>query len=218
VDFALNELAKYADKNSENWLSARDKMDKALASDQFWWASIKPWWSLEMVEDGAFQLKNVIFTLFPSIVSASAKPVMQRMAAEDLYRKILDQAFYWQRSGHIRRKHLDNSGTYLKEPFNKRAPAEWYNQMILEFEDEMNKAAKTQDFERAIKWRDAVLKLKAGTDIYDVLHVVDELWMARSIPSVKPFLKHNWSEFSEFAKSSFKDIATEDDFNTQKKH
>ena len=76
--------------------------------------------------------------------------------------------------------------------------------MILEFEDQMEKSAKAHDYEKAIKWRDAIYKLKLGTDIYDVLHVVDELWTARKIPSVKPFLQHKPGEFSPFVKKHFR--------------
>jgi len=204
VDFCLDSLKNYGDKNSETWKSAREKMDKALASDQFWWASALPWWSLEMVEQGAYALREVIYT-----ADFNAKT---KEAAEKYYRDIVDQAFDWQRSGYIRKKHLESSSTFMKEPFNKRTPAEWYNQIILEFEDEMNKSAKRQDYEKAIKWRDAVIKLTQGTDIYDVLHVVDELWAARHIPSVKPFLEHKWEEFSDFAKHSFKNIKSKEDF------
>jgi len=94
----------------------------------------------------------------------------------------------------------------MKEPFNKRAPAEWYNQIILEFEDEMTRAATKREFEKAIKWRDALIKLKNGTDIYDVLHVVDELWAARNIPQLKPFVEHKPEELSEFSRDYFRPL------------
>ena len=73
--------------------------------------------------------------------------------------------------------------------------------MILEFEAEMRKAAKNQEYEKSIKWRDAIIKLKSGADVYDVLHVVNELWTARKIPSCRPFLEHK--KFSLFAKKYF---------------
>ena len=38
----------------------RKKMDEALASDQFWWASAKPWWSIEMIEMGAWMLLDLL--------------------------------------------------------------------------------------------------------------------------------------------------------------
>jgi hypothetical protein len=208
VDYVSNLVNSYKNKTDSAWISAREKLDIAIASDQFWWASIKPWWSLEMVEQGAYLLKDVVITLNVG--------KEQELVAESYYREIIDHAFEWQRSGYIRNKHLENSSTYLKEPFNTRAPSEWYNQIILEFEDEMKKSAEKRDFEKAIKWRDAVIKLKRGTDIYDVLHVVDELWSARTIPSVKPFLEHNWEEFSTFAKDTFRDVPDKTAFENWK--
>ncbi len=197
VDFVISEVDAVVEASQGSVGEARHKLDIALASDQFWWASAKPWWSLEMIEQGAYMLKDVIYTL-----SASEE---LRKKADNFYRKILDQAFEWQRTGYIRKKHLENSKTFMQKSFGERTPPEWYNQIILEFEDEMNKASQSKDFEKAIKWRDALEKLKSGLDIYDVLHVVDELWSARSIPEVKPFLKHKWEEFSNFAKGQFRD-------------
>ena len=162
-----------------------------------------------MLEQGAYFLKEVVKTLL-------GEKSAEYQKATDYYRKILDQAFEWQRTGYIRQRHLENSSTYMKEPFYDRAPAEWYNQLILEFEDEMHKSAQRTDFEKAIKWRDALEKLKMKTDIYDVLHVVDELWTARNIPGVKAFLSHDWAEFSKFAQEHFKDITIEQDFTKEK--
>lgn len=208
VNFNLAILKNYENKGAVEWKKAREMLDVALASDQFWWASAKPWWSLEMIEQGAFSLKEVALEF--------KSKLEYKHRAEDIYRHILEQAFDWQRSGYIRKKHLQNSATFMKKPFSQRAPAEWHNQMILEFEDEMKRAANNMDYEKAIKWRDAITKIKNGTDIYDVLHVVDELWTARNIPSVKPFSKHSWGEFSSFAKDNFKSIKDEKDFERQK--
>jgi len=195
-------------KKTSSWKAARKLLDAALASDQYWWASAKPWWSLEMIESGAFELKKVVITLDKSSESTRK--------AHDLYRSILDKAFEWQRTGYIREMHLKNSGTYMKEPFKKRTPVEWHNQVVLEFEYEMNSALKNQDFEKAVKWRDALRKIKLGSDIYDILHVVDELWLGRNVawaqPKVKPFLEHDWNEFSDFAVEHFRNISNEEDF------
>lgn len=199
-------------KNNEKYKAARETLDKAMASDQYWWASAKPWWSLEMIEQGAFMLKDVVVELFDK---DSENEHISKV--EELYQKIMAQAFEWQRNGYIRKKHLEDSSTYLKKPFKERAPAEWYNQIVLEFEDEMRKASENKDFERAIKWRDALEKLNRGNDIYDVLHVVDELWSARNIPQVKPFLEHSWDELPEFAKQYFREIGSEQDFQKFKK-
>lgn len=209
TDLVIKTLENYPNKDSENYKKAREELDYALASDQYWWASAKPWWSLEMLEQGAFMMKDVLYKLEPDSDAYRE--------ADKLYREILDQAFEWQRSGHIRQRHLENSDTFMKAPFKERTPSEWYNQMILEFTDEMNKAAAKQDFEKAIKWRDAVLKLKRGTDKFDVLHVVNELWTARNIPEVKPFLEHDWEEFDDFAKEHFEDVDDKEDFEEWKK-
>ncbi|MDC0449198.1 UvrB/UvrC motif-containing protein, partial [bacterium] len=200
LDFILDQIDSFGNKNSLPYQRARDLLDKAVASDQFWWASAKPWWSLEMIEQGAFDLKDVVNVLDPG-----SEGVQQ---AEKLYRKILDLAFDWQRTGYVRKMHMENSGTYKKASLKDRTSSEWYNQLILEFEKEMNDCAKRQDFEKAIKWRDAVLKISLGTDKYDILHVLDELWTGRNVPwaepQVKPFLDHKWSEFSDFAKEHFR--------------
>jgi len=37
-------------KKAENYRHARTLLDQQLASDQFWWASAKPWWSLDIIE------------------------------------------------------------------------------------------------------------------------------------------------------------------------
>jgi hypothetical protein len=209
TELVISEVNDYTDKQSKNYTEARDLLDKAIASDQYWWASAKPWWSLEMIEQGAYELKKVLITLDPDLQSTKK--------AEDLYREILDKAFKWQRTGYIRKKHLENSATFMKKPFAQRTPSEWYNQIILEFDDEMRKAAENMDFEKAVKWRDAVIKLKRGTDMFDVLHVVDELWSARTIPSVKPFLEHDWEEFSRFARDNFLEAGTKEEFEAWKK-
>ncbi|MFZ5424176.1 MAG: UvrB/UvrC motif-containing protein [Patescibacteria group bacterium] len=206
----INEVNNYSNKSLDSWKKARQLLNKAIASDQYWWASVKPWWSLEMLEQGAFTLKEVL-KLLNSESSDSYKKALS------FYRQILDQAFEWQRSGYIREKHLINSSTYMKKPFKERTPTEWYNQIVLEFEDQMRKAAEKNNFEEAIKWRDALIKLKQGTDIYDVLHVVDELWSARNIPEVKPFLQHKWEELSSFAKEYFAGVPTKEAFEEWKK-
>jgi hypothetical protein len=211
TDLAISEVHTFSDKETKRWKEAREALDKAIASDQYWWASAKPWWSLEMIEQGAFALKGVLETL---------KNDKSMKKSEELYRAILDKAFEWQRTGYIRKKHVEDSGTYMKEPFKERAPDEWCNQMVLEFEYEMNKAAANRNYEKAIKWRDALTKIKEGNDIYDIRHVVDDLWLGRNVPwgesQVKPFLEHDWDEFSDFAKDHFINVSNKEEFEKWK--
>lgn len=208
-----NFVIKLVNKKKDDtplWRQARKKLDYAIASDQYWWASAKPWWSLEMIELGAFSLKDIVHSL-PVSVSTKKK-------AQALYDKVMAQSFEWHRTGHIRKIHLENASHFEQVPFKDRTHHEWYNQIILEFEDEMNKAASYQNFELAIKWRDAIIKLKQGTDVFDILHVVDELWTVRQIPQLKPFFEYNYDEFSEFAKENMLSVPSKEAFNRWKQH
>ena len=204
TNYVIDTVNSYENKNLQSWKDAREILDEAVASDQFWWASAKPWWSLEMIEQGAYTLLQVLKTLG---ISGT-----QLQHADNIYRRILDQAFEWQRNGYIRKRHLDASSTYMKKPFKERAPIDWYNHIITEFEDEMKKAAEEKQFEKAVKWRDAIIKLHTGTDIYDILHVVDELWSVRTLPTLRHFLLRNWDDFSDYAKQYFLHIYNAEDF------
>ncbi len=208
TNLAIKAVNDYPEKDSDLWKGARTTLDYAIASDQYWWASAKPWWSLEMIELGAFTLKDIVMNLnLPAEVKAQA---------DQLYRQILDKAFEWHRTGYVQKVHMSYAAYHDKKPFKDQAHLEWYNQVILEFEDEMNKAASKMNYELAVKWRDAIIKLKQGNDIFDVLHVIDDLWSARTIPSVKPFFDHAYEEFSTFAKEYFLGFKTKEEFEEWK--
>jgi len=193
------DLVNTLNKKAFWYKEVREKLDQALQSDQFWWASAKPWWSLEMIEQGAYILKQVVFSI-PNISFSKKKK------AEQYYQEIIDLAFSWQRTGKIRQAYRQAMDTVRKRPYKKRVFAGQFNSMILEFEDQMNKAIKAQEFEKAIKWRDAIYKLKSGADVYDVLHVVDDLRQVRYLPSLKDFWEYSSEDFSEFAQKHFIDF------------
>ena len=82
------ELTDLAIRNVEHFERAkqvtaaqRAALDRALHSDQYWWASAEPWWSIEMIEAGAKELRDVVLSLS---VSAATK-----RKAEELYKNIL---------------------------------------------------------------------------------------------------------------------------------
>lgn len=186
-------LKVQSDEDKKKWEEAREELDQAIASDQYWWASAKPWWSLEMIEKGAFEMERVIFTLFGEESEKGKK-------AQDYYLKIVLLALKMQREGVIREKFKKTRNPILDTPFKERTPADWYNQVILEFEDEMKKAATKLEYEKAIKWRDAISKLSTKTDNFDAVHAVDQLWTARKLPSIKSYLERKPEEISDFAK------------------
>ncbi len=201
VNFVIN-LVKGLDAQAPWYQEVREKLDRALQSDQYWWASARPWWSLEMIEQGAFILRDVVLSI-PDL------PPQSQKKARRYYQQIIDLAFEWQRTGKIRQAYRQAMDTVKKRPYKKRVLAGQFNAMILEFEDEMDKAIEAQEFEKAVKWRDAIYKLKSGMDIYDVLHVVDDLRTVRHLPSLKDFWEHAPTEFSAFAKEHFIDFKKE---------
>jgi len=157
----------------------QEKLDIALASDQFFWASGEPWWSIEMIEKGAWALLAA-FKSFPSLKKSEIEK------GEKYYRHILSIAFWWQRSGKIgqkAKKYRENA----KVPFKKRTlesnKPEVYNAFKDLIEEKMREAARKKNFEKAILWRDAIWKLETKNDIYDAIHAVDLL--RTEVPDVK---------------------------------
>ena len=156
--------------------TAREKLDRALASDQFFWASAKPWWSLEVIEHGAWQMLDTI----RSLPRAQKALLIQ---AESLYHQIIACAFQWQRTGVVRKAYRNYRET-PRVPFKERtigAGEPWVYKAFIELlEQAMRQAAIKKNFEGAILWRDAIWKLDTQNDIYDAIHAVDLL--RRQIP------------------------------------
>ena len=161
------------DKNLPRYEMAREKMDLALASDHFWWASAKPWWSLEMIESGAYQLLQTI-RFIPDV----AKEKLEK--ALDYYEKIVSTAFNWQRTGKIREM-MREQGSILRIPFKDRtvgrggAEKGVYRAFIDMMKRLEKEAVKKREYEKAILWRDSIYKLENKLDIYDTINAIDLL-------------------------------------------
>ena len=151
--------------------AARLKLDPALASDQFFWASNRPWWSLEMIEGGAFLLLEALACL-----SAEFDPV--KAEAKKRYYEIIGLAFQWQREGKIRKESHEMQEA-IRVPFKERTleqeKPEVYHAFIDLMRREMLAAATQEDYERAILWRDAIWKIETKNDLYDAIHATDML-------------------------------------------
>ncbi len=147
------------------------KLDIATASDHFWWASAKPWWSLEMIEAGAFMLIDVV----RSIVGVSSDLVKE---AENLYMKIVSTACDWQRTGKVRAMARAQQ-TITRIPFKDRtigahgAEEGVYHAFIKMMNDLEQKAVENREYEKAVLWRDAVYKLERKLDIYEAINIID---------------------------------------------
>lgn len=151
----------------------KKKMDIATASDHFWWASAKPWWSLEMIEDGAFRLLDTL-----RLVPGVAPKVLSK--ASDLYEKIISTAFNWQRTGRIRDM-MTHQNSILRIPFKERTVGKGGSEegVYHAFIDMMKKLEKEAtlkgEYEKAILWRDSIFKLENKLDIYDTINAIDLL-------------------------------------------
>lgn len=151
--------------------NAREKLDRALASDQFFWASARPWWSLEVVEKGAWMLLDTIKSI-PNIEEQQVKQ------AEKYYQDIIAKIFEWQRTGYIRSIYRQYKEA-VRIPFQTRTKEggePWvYDAFIELMQEAMKQAAQKENFEEAILWRDAIWKMETKNDIYDAIHAVDLL-------------------------------------------
>jgi hypothetical protein len=159
--------------NTQEEKEVREKMDIALASDHFFWASGKPWWSLEMIEDGAYRLLDVIR-------SVSQATEEEKNTAANLYEKIVSTSFMWQRSGKIR-KMAKEQHEALRIPFKDRtvgkggAETAVYEAFIDMLKTQEQKAVEEKEYEKAVLWRDAIYKLDNKLDIYDAINAIDLL-------------------------------------------
>lgn len=138
----------------------RQLLDIGLASDQFFWSSAKPWWSLEEIELGAWTLKEAL----------------PNKKTNDLYLQIIAKAFEWQRSGKVRQLLKELKET-PRIPFKDKTKDEpWvYDAFLALMRNKMKAAARKENFEEAIIWRDAIWKLETKNDIFDAIHAVDLL-------------------------------------------
>ena len=95
-DVADNEASQRHDQ------IARGLMDAALFSCQYWWASQRPHWDVNMINRGVAAQEQVILNAFRAINLSSAEEETKRecyyrvVASRDIRHKIRDQ-LYWDR-------------------------------------------------------------------------------------------------------------------------
>jgi len=143
-------------KKTKEWKKAREMLDRALHSDQYWWASAKPWWSLELLEKGAKELKDVVLTA-PDALAA------EKRQAKNLYQKIVFTALNWQREGIVDdlvKEHYDEEVTMRIDTSAPYVPPEEFDKIIEHLRQQMVECAKMEEFERAAQFRDRIKELK----------------------------------------------------------
>jgi len=155
------ETVHRADKHASGYESARNLLDRALHSDQFWWASARPWWSIEMIERGAKELLDAVLAT-PGVSDDN------KNQATELYHLIVFTAFAWQREGVV-----DNLSRQEDEDIRQRTdeglptlPRAEIEKMIKKLDEEMAAVVKKQEFERAAQLRDRIAELRRyATDV-----------------------------------------------------
>jgi len=93
MERADNETSKYyAD-------IARGLLDRALHSDQFWWASRRPMWDINLINRGLMEQTEVLLNAYKALKTSGASDeekaecYYREIAARDLRAKIRDHLF-----------------------------------------------------------------------------------------------------------------------------
>lgn len=79
---------------------ARGLLDRALHSDQFWWASQRPMWDINLIHKGLIEQEEVVLNAYKSIYSSKASQEEKReryyqvIVASELRGKLRDYLFF----------------------------------------------------------------------------------------------------------------------------
>jgi len=99
ICFELTDQAQdYADNDDARQYAdiARALLDEAVHSDQFWWASRRPMWEINLISRGLMQQREVILNAFKAIKVSGCPEKEKRewyyrvVASRDLSNKIHD--------------------------------------------------------------------------------------------------------------------------------
>lgn len=152
LQWELTELAIKV--GSKEGSPARHLLDRSLHSDQYWWASAKPWWSIEMIERGANELEDTIL--------ASDASEKEKQKAQELYYRIITMGFEWQRSGKVEEmaRQEDEEVRERTDEGLPQLPVEEVDKMIGNIRKEMFEVAEKQEYERAAQLRDRIKELE----------------------------------------------------------
>ena len=148
------DLISKADSTDPSFAKARTAVDRALHSDQYWWASARPWWSIEMIERGAKELIGAV-TLTPGASEHD------RLKAQKLYYAIIETAFNWQRAGIVdERAHKEDEDIRQRTDSSlPHLPASEIDKMTIELTKQLKQVVAAQEFERAAHIRDRIAEL-----------------------------------------------------------
>ncbi len=144
-----------ADAKDPGFPRVRELLDRALHSDQYWWASARPWWSIEMIERGAKEL-------YDTVLLAPGASERAKDQAKHLYHAIVFMAFDWQRSGLVDQlAHQEDEDVRQRTDAGlPQLPRAEVEKMVRKLEEEMELTAGRHEFERAAQLRDRIAELR----------------------------------------------------------
>lgn len=166
-----------------------EKIDKSLASDQFYWASGDSWWSIGMIEKGAWAVLEALRS-FPNLSEEETKK------GEQYYKEILATAYQWQRSGKVKYLVKKNRTPFKEKTLEKGNYGKYYAFLKI-LEDRMEKAAKENNYEKAIMLRNAIWKIKNKNDIYDALRIIELLRLDIPETKLQALIKKNKEKYKK---------------------
>jgi len=154
TNLAIREANKIS-PNKKYYGKIKAMLDRSLHSDQYWWASAQPWWSIEMIEGGAKELMETVL----AIPTASPGP---KAEAKKLYQEILYASFAWQRSGKVDQmaRASDEDVTQRITRKETQLSKEEIKKIIQTLEKQMQTAAADLEYERAAQIKNRVRELK----------------------------------------------------------
>jgi len=168
TDMVLETIA-HADPKAKDFTKARELVDAALHSDQYWWASARPWWSIEMIEAGA---KDLVVALHatPGVSEAT------KAEGQQLYYQILELAFLWQKTGKIEQMAKEGDEEIFEHVSDeqKEISTEEKQKMISTLEKQMWETSKAKEFERAARFRDRIRELQEERPLNE--HTIEDDW------------------------------------------
>jgi hypothetical protein len=144
----------YLQEREKTWLKARYLLDQSLYHDQFFFASIKPVWDIEMIERGAYNL-SVVIDLVPDTKK------IEKEKGRSYYEDILLTAVAWEREGKIKKL----SSQFFTDERNKKivdtnSDPSGYDKAIKRLETEMYNASNNREYEIADKLKTRIEEIR----------------------------------------------------------
>ncbi len=97
----VEKASRWADNEASKYYAdiARGLLDRALHSDQFWWASRRPMWDINLINRGLMQQTEALLNAYKAIKTSGTSDeektecYYREIAARDIRAKIRDQLF-----------------------------------------------------------------------------------------------------------------------------